>query len=164
MIIHNSFFFIRHGETDANLSNALGYIEDIPLNQNGEDQASEAAYILKDCEISKIYSSNLARAKRTAEIISEICELEYSVSSNLAEVFDKNSSSQENEQDFANRIVAEINFILSSCSNPLIVSHYGVFKTLIKILNLPSLACKNAQIYVFSYSESFKSWHIEALN
>ena len=164
IIIHNSFFFIRHGETDGNIGKALGYIDDIPLNQHGEDQASEAAYILKECEIGKIYCSNLARAKRTAEIISEICELEYSVRANLAELLDEKASKPENEQEFTNRIVAEVNFILSSSSNPLIVSHYGVFKALIRILNLPSLACKNAQIYVFSYNQGFKSWHVEALN
>jgi len=61
--------FVRHGET---LWNDMGKYQghtDIPLSMVGFEQAYKVAKRLKSEEITTIYSSDLKRAKQTAEII-----------------------------------------------------------------------------------------------
>lgn len=64
-----SLYIVRHGQTDWNLEKRLQGQTDIPLNSIGKDQASEAAQLLKDIKFDATYSSDLLRAKQTAEII-----------------------------------------------------------------------------------------------
>jgi broad specificity phosphatase PhoE len=63
-------YLLRHGETDWN---ALGKIQgggfDIPLNENGRQQAMAAAQALDDIPIGIVASSQLSRAKETADIV-----------------------------------------------------------------------------------------------
>lgn len=62
---------IRHGVTEwNNLSKAQG-ISDIPLNEEGIEQASALAKRLSSEEWDVIFSSNLTRARQTAEIIQQ---------------------------------------------------------------------------------------------
>jgi broad specificity phosphatase PhoE len=71
IIPHKPFYFIRHGETDWNKEyRAMGHT-DIPLNQNGLEQAVLAAELLKDIQFDCIISSPLRRALKTAQIIAE---------------------------------------------------------------------------------------------
>ncbi len=63
------FTFVRHGETDANISGLLQGQIDCPLNANGLAQADAAAEFLADREFDFIYASNLARAAVTAQKI-----------------------------------------------------------------------------------------------
>src|SRR5580698_3059326 len=65
------FVFIRHGQTDWNLKNMLQGHTDIPLNGTGHAQAYNAVSILSGKGISRIVSSPLIRAHKTAEIINE---------------------------------------------------------------------------------------------
>jgi broad specificity phosphatase PhoE len=63
-------YLVRHGETDWNEKELLQGQSDIPLNKEGEKQAVEAAKKhFKKIEFAAIFSSDLVRAKRTAEII-----------------------------------------------------------------------------------------------
>lgn len=64
-----TFYIIRHGETDWNKKNHIQGQKDIRLNGNGIRQAKEAAQLLKHIHFDHVYSSDLLRAKRTAEII-----------------------------------------------------------------------------------------------
>lgn len=59
----------RHGETDWNRVGKWQGSSDIPLNPLGHDQASALANLLKGENIRYIYSSDLSRAKSTAEIV-----------------------------------------------------------------------------------------------
>lgn len=63
-------YLLRHGETDWNL---LGKIQgggyDIPLNDNGRQQALTTALALEDIPLSVVASSHLSRAKETADIL-----------------------------------------------------------------------------------------------
>ncbi|QOS82227.1 histidine phosphatase family protein [Paenibacillus sp. JNUCC31] len=62
---------IRHGVTEwNNLSKAQG-ISDIPLNEEGIEQATALAKRLSSEEWDVIFSSNLTRARQTAEIIQQ---------------------------------------------------------------------------------------------
>lgn len=64
-----TFYIVRHGETDWNAQHLIQGHSDISLNANGELQAKELAEELKDVEFDMIFSSDLMRAKKTAEII-----------------------------------------------------------------------------------------------
>jgi broad specificity phosphatase PhoE len=64
-----TFYIVRHGETDWNVQRKLQGQTDIPLNENGEAQAKEVAKKFKDIKFDLAYSSDLLRAKRTADII-----------------------------------------------------------------------------------------------
>ncbi|MBS3937281.1 MAG: histidine phosphatase family protein [Peptococcaceae bacterium] len=61
---------VRHGETDHNKNNILQGHLDIPLNETGIRQAEQlSTWLEKRFVIDHIYSSPLARALRTAEIV-----------------------------------------------------------------------------------------------
>lgn len=64
-----TIYLIRHGETDWNVQGRLQGIEDIELNENGVRQAQICGEALRGVAVSKIITSPLKRAKRTAEII-----------------------------------------------------------------------------------------------
>lgn len=64
-----SFYIVRHGETDWNLQDKMHGHQDIPLNQNGEMQAHALHEKLKCITFDAVFSSDLIRAHRTAEII-----------------------------------------------------------------------------------------------
>lgn len=70
--VKSRWFFIRHGETDANKTenqNGDGY--DCPLNENGRTQAQRAGEHLAHESIEVIFSSPFSRTRETAEIIGE---------------------------------------------------------------------------------------------
>ncbi|GIP40885.1 putative phosphatase PhoE [Paenibacillus sp. J31TS4] len=62
---------VRHGVTQWNQEGRAQGQHDIPLNAEGLRQAERLARRLKDEEWDLIYSSDLQRASRTAEIVGE---------------------------------------------------------------------------------------------
>lgn len=60
---------IRHGETDYSSQHRYCGFSDPPLNDKGIWQCQQLAARLKDTKIDKVYSSDLVRARQTAEII-----------------------------------------------------------------------------------------------
>ena len=64
-------YLIRHGQTDWNVERKIQGQTDIPLNSNGKQQAEEAANEIANLKIDRIISSDLSRAKETAEIINK---------------------------------------------------------------------------------------------
>lgn len=162
------FYFIRHGETDWNLENKRMGNKDIELNQTGLDQAYSAAYIFNDIEISKIFTSPLKRATKTAEIIASVCEIDVEIletikernlgsfegTNNIVSFLDNEGlpSDAEDCNQFKQRIIKSFNKILSPTDiYPLIVSHGGVFKVLSHILaNKKDAKCPNGKIFFFT--------------
>jgi len=59
-------YFIRHGETDLNKANCFRGPLDADLNDEGCQQAQEAADYLKDARFSAAFTSPKIRAKQTA--------------------------------------------------------------------------------------------------
>lgn len=66
-----TFYGLRHGATDWNREGRFQGRTDNPLNDDGLRQAHEAAHVLRGVGISRIVSSPLIRAARTAEIIAD---------------------------------------------------------------------------------------------
>ncbi|MBD2538020.1 histidine phosphatase family protein [Coleofasciculus sp. FACHB-SPT36] len=60
---------VRHGETDWNRQKRFQGQIDVPLNDNGREQARKAAEFLKDVPIDFAVTSPMLRPKETAEII-----------------------------------------------------------------------------------------------
>ena len=62
-------YIIRHGETEWNVKKLCQGQTDIPLNNKGEIQAGNLSKELSHIKFNAVYSSDLIRAKRTAEIV-----------------------------------------------------------------------------------------------
>ena len=80
-------YLIRHGETDWNREKRYQGQQDIPLNDLGRKQAFQLAKRLLNerYKIDAVYSSNLLRAKETAEIIAHHFDLKVQVHEGLKE-------------------------------------------------------------------------------
>ncbi len=64
-----TLYIVRHGETEWNVKKIIQGHEDIPLNKKGEVQAKELSKKLRHIKFDAVFSSDLIRAKKTAEII-----------------------------------------------------------------------------------------------
>jgi broad specificity phosphatase PhoE len=63
------FLLVRHGETDWNAEQRFQGHADPPLNDVGRDQARALSDQLATADIDGIYTSDLGRARETAEIV-----------------------------------------------------------------------------------------------
>lgn len=63
------FYLVRHGETEFNVKRIMQGHRDSPLTKLGMSQAKNLANKLKFIHFDAVFSSDLLRAKRTAEII-----------------------------------------------------------------------------------------------
>lgn len=64
-----TILLVRHGETDWNRSGRIMGIRPVPLNQNGLTQAARLALQLTALPPPVLYSSPVARARQTADIL-----------------------------------------------------------------------------------------------
>lgn len=78
-------YLVRHGESEWNKAMKLQGQKDNVLTAKGEEQAAEAAEKLKGIKFDAIFSSDLFRAKRTAEIIKLDRKLEIVIAKALRE-------------------------------------------------------------------------------
>lgn len=76
-MIHRSFYFIRHGQTDWNLENRVQGQTNIPLNDTGKQQAYDSIPFLKELNIDVICSSTMDRAVETASIINSSLDIQH---------------------------------------------------------------------------------------
>ncbi|MFH0773138.1 MAG: histidine phosphatase family protein [bacterium] len=64
-----TLYLVRHGQTQWNIDQTIQGHTDIPLTKIGEQQAYEQQTHLKNISFTKIYSSDLIRAHKTAQIL-----------------------------------------------------------------------------------------------
>jgi probable phosphoglycerate mutase len=186
-----TFYFLRHGETDWNLEGRLQGHTDIPLNATGEAQAVRAAQALMGLGITRLISSPLLRARRTAEVAAEALQLPLTLDETLKE---------RTFGSFEGKITAEIRSAhnlrpeqsISEILPPdaeqwpatkaralefterllatypadtlLFVSHGAVFRALYEVLGGPRLEAANATPYRFvPPREAEQPWQLETL-
>ena len=85
-MIRMRLILVRHGKTDWNETGRCQGISDVPLNRAGAEQAEKVAFSLKDERVDRIYSSNLSRAKTTAEKIAAYHAIDVNVRDDLREM------------------------------------------------------------------------------
>ena len=68
-----NFYFIRHGETDWNVKKKIQGKTDVPLNENGLNQAKALAkeLVRLQPDVMRVYTSPQKRASETARIAAE---------------------------------------------------------------------------------------------
>jgi broad specificity phosphatase PhoE len=66
---YTTIYMVRHGETHANANEVVGGHTDTELTPKGEAQAKALGEKLFHIEFDQVFSSDLVRAKRTAELI-----------------------------------------------------------------------------------------------
>ncbi len=65
----NDWYIVRHGETTWNAERRVQGHTDVPLHDGGREQAALTGRRLADTRFAAVYSSDLGRARETAEII-----------------------------------------------------------------------------------------------
>lgn len=81
-----TFYFVRHGQTLWNSSGRYQGATDVPLSEIGKEQAEKAAAWFRDVHLDAVYSSDLSRAKDTAETIARTKGLSVSLHPGLREI------------------------------------------------------------------------------
>jgi len=64
-----TFYLVRHGQTEWNIKKRMQGQKDSPLTDLGIKQAKELGKKFKNIHFDAVFSSDLLRAKRTAEIV-----------------------------------------------------------------------------------------------
>ena len=64
-----TFYIVRHGETEANVKGVLQGQSDSPLTKAGKLQTKEASIKLSHIHFDEAFSSDLYRAKHTADLL-----------------------------------------------------------------------------------------------
>jgi len=77
---------VRHGQTDWNLEGRYQGQSDVPLNKNGHEQAATLAETLKGEPFTAVYSSDLMRARKTAEPVANALRMTVQIEPRLREI------------------------------------------------------------------------------
>jgi len=179
------FFFIRHGQTDWNLKELWQGWTDIPLNETGHAQARSAAPTLSGKGISRIASSPLMRAHKTAEIINEHLQVPLLVVDGLKErsvgvlegtvrhkstiandsIYKEPIEKSEHVDEFKARIAHALHEILDPAHTTLIVAHGGVYWAIMEMIGFKEQQSQNCIPYLFVPPKDNQSlWTVNQLD
>jgi broad specificity phosphatase PhoE len=81
-----TILLVRHGETDWNRSGQIMGTRPVPLNQNGIVQAARLALQLTALPAPLLYSSPIARARQTADILASTLHVPVIEEAGLSEI------------------------------------------------------------------------------
>lgn len=104
----NRVLLWRHGQTDWNIVNRFQGHSDIPLNDVGRYQVKHAAEILAGMNPTAIISSDLGRARATAQALADLVGLPVTTYENLREtnggLWEGKTGKENRAEDFQNFI------------------------------------------------------------
>ncbi|MCC5788460.1 MAG: histidine phosphatase family protein [Opitutales bacterium] len=81
-----TLYLVRHGQTDWNVREVCAGQTDIPLNQQGHQEAGAIAGFFADRPLAAIYGSDLERTRVTAEKVCQQKQLSYREDPRLREI------------------------------------------------------------------------------
>ena len=171
---------IRHGESEANRNGLLTGWLDVPLTEKGREEALLVHQLLSGVRFDQIYSSDLLRAKSTAEIA--IPGGRYEALDTLREINVGTIAGQpltvvkgadirpltkdgygafggESRAEFRDRVAAFMKVVEvenEDCENVAIFSHAGVIRNFLDIVlgmqhDRSKICCNNCTIAIFEY-------------
>ncbi|MDP9195372.1 MAG: histidine phosphatase family protein [Pseudomonadota bacterium] len=180
-----SFWFVRHGESEANRDGIRSGQMDTPLTDLGRRQALDLVPALAplDPAPQRLVTSTLSRARETAQIINRHLDLPVSEEAGLCEQHYGECQGQkiktviarhgpdwvlqppggETFEDFGLRIVRTLETILfADAALPLIVGHGGMINVLRHRFGLPYEKVTNCAVFFFKAQETGDaiSWKI----
>lgn len=82
-----TIYLFRHGQTDWNLARRMQGHTDVPLNAEGRKQAETLQIFFKKNPVELMVSSDLTRAKQTAEIANSQLQAQHILAADFREVF-----------------------------------------------------------------------------
>ena len=143
------FYYLRHGESEANRLKIIAGSLDVDLNDTGREQARAAIALLRPLGITHVVSSGMKRARETAAIVAGALELPHAIVPGLAErnwgdlegkprAVRKRGAQPpgaETPEQFAARTRAALAQV-ESRGVPLVVAHSGTFRVLCRLLGL----------------------------
>lgn len=149
-------YLVRHGQTDWNAKAKIQGQTDIELNETGMLQAEKVREKIKNIKIDQIISSDLKRARKTAEIINEAFNKKIYYDKRLREMnygeiegqvkgeitkemwdmlnYEPQKINAEDRADVFKRTTELLKEIEKSNENVLLVSHGGVIRVMIYYL------------------------------
>ena len=174
-LLQQSFWFLRHGETDWNAQGLSQGNVDIPLNPTGIAQARAAAALMRHRGVAAIVASPLSRAHDTARAVAEVLEVE--IEEGLREVSFGAQEGQpmvqwfndwvagtytpDDAESFAAlraRAVAAVNRALARPAPVLVVAHGALFRALRAEMGLePNVRTPNAMPF---FCEPGAPWNL----
>lgn len=112
MVPRNTFYYIRHGESEKNVQNIASAAKDKnPLTEQGRVDVQAQVVAAKKANIDMIVTSDVLRARQTAEIIGEAIGVDVVVDPRLTEVnlgmYEERSLSDSELQAALGRMYAE---------------------------------------------------------
>ncbi len=165
---------VRHGESESNAKKSDE--KDSNLTKKGRVQAEHLARKLKNEKISKIYTSNLIRAKQTGDIISKIIRVPVKTGfEELNEYEGKHLRSF--WRMFFNQRLKKLKRLLNKISREkekkkkiLIVAHGITNKIILSYFlkinkkKLLQFHQKNTCINIIKWEPDFKNWSLKCMN
>lgn len=149
---HKAFYFMRHGETEMNVSETLQGWIDSKLTANGRNAAKAAGEAYSYLPISHIFSSTLNRAAETADLflqgygqnitlnpMAHFKERNWGIfegqpTSKRPQQIWKTPKDGESWLQLVSRLHEGLSIALQQAENPLIISHGGTFGALAELL------------------------------
>lgn len=167
------FFFIRHGKTLFNKEKRYTGLLNIPLSYEGIEEVHRSISVLKNKNISIIYTSPLLRTIQTAEIIAQYLNIPIVIIDEFKErsfgSFEGKKKLQFKKTYFPDgqsfykhkKITLKGFFRAKLPNNSLIVAHSGTYKVLAKYYEgeIPKNSIKNASPICFKLNK-LTNWEV----
>ena len=148
-LFERPFYYLRHGETEANRLKTIAGSLDVELNETGRAQARAAIGRVRPLGITHVTSSDLRRARDTATIVAQALNLPHAVVPGLGErnwgefewkpqalrIPGSMPAGAESPEQFIARTRAALAQV-EARGIPLVVAHSGTFRVLCRLLAL----------------------------